>query len=66
MRASGSLQATRRGRGGYEITLEQLDRQARYDHTVSARLDALELDALSERVMASDDDVRLILSIWSR
>lgn len=45
-------------RGGYEITLEQLDRQARYDHTVSARLDALELDALSERVMASDDDVR--------
>lgn len=45
-------------RGGYEITLEQLDRQPRYDHTVSARLEALCLDGLSERVMAADGEAR--------
>lgn len=40
----------------YEISLEQLDRQAKYDHTVCARIEALTLDELSERVMSSDGD----------
>lgn len=40
----------------YEIPLEQLDRQAKYDHTVCARIEAVTLDELSERVMSSDGD----------
>ena len=42
----------------YDITLEQLDRQPRYDHTVCARIDGVSLDELSERVMSADDDTQ--------
>ena len=40
----------------YEIPLEQLDRQAVYDHTVCARIESVSLDELSEKVMSADGD----------
>lgn len=40
----------------YEIPLEQLDRQARYDHTVCARVEKLDLGELSDRVMSEDGE----------
>lgn len=45
------------GGRGYPIKLEQLDRQARYDHRVSVRVEPITLDVLSEKVMSSDGEV---------